>query len=187
MGISGPIATVHNKHLCHELAALTRIALATRSWLSDRSWIATVVLGNHPLSVRLHRRYLVIWPLYAALLGIVFVLLSVRTLRLRRRLQVAVGDGGNVLMLRAMRVHGNFAEYVPLGLLMIAGAEVLSAPAALVHGLGILLLVGRLVHAFGVSQEPEMFAYRVGGMALTFICYLVAAAVIIWLVIAGGA
>jgi sulfate-transporting ATPase len=41
----------------------------------------------------------VIWPLYAALLGILFVLLSVRTLRLRRRLQVAVGDGGNVLML----------------------------------------------------------------------------------------
>jgi len=107
-------------------------------------------------------------------------------LRLRRRLQVAVGDGGNVLMLRAMRVHGNFTEYVPLGLLMIAGAEVLSAPAALVHGLGNLLIVGRLVHAFGVSQESEVFAYRVGGMALTFTCYLAAAAAIIWLVIAGG-
>jgi hypothetical protein len=130
---------------------------------------------------------LVIWPIYAALLGIVFVLLSVRTLRLRRRLQVAVGDGGNVLMLRAMRVHGNFAEYVPLGLLMIAATEVMSAPAVLVHGLGILLLVGRLIHAFGVSQEAEVFAYRVGGMALTFTCYLVAAAAIVWQVIAGGA
>ena len=128
-----------------------------------------------------------IWPIYAALLGIVFVLLSVRTLRLRRRLRVAVGDGGNALMLRGMRVHGNFAEYVPLGLLLIAGAEVLSVPAALVHGLGIVLLVGRLLHAFGVSQEAEVFAYRVGGMALTFTCYLVAAAAIIWQVIAGGA
>jgi uncharacterized protein len=129
----------------------------------------------------------VIWPIYAALLGIVFVLLSVRTLRLRRRLRVAVGDGGNALMLRGMRVHGNFAEYVPLGLLLIAGAEVLSAPAVLVHGLGIVLLVGRIVHAFGVSQELEVFAYRVSGMALTFTCYLVAAAAIIWQVIAGGA
>jgi hypothetical protein len=128
-----------------------------------------------------------IWPIYAAFLGIVFVLLSVRTLRLRRRLQVAVGDGGNALMLRGMRVHGNFAEYVPLGLLLIAGAEVLSAPAVLVHGLGIVLLVGRLVHAFGVSQEVEVFAYRVSGMALTFTCYLVAAAAIIWQVVAGGA
>jgi uncharacterized protein len=87
----------------------------------------------------------VIWPIYAALLGVVFVLLSVRTLRLRRRLRVDVGDGGNALMLRGMRVHGNFAEYVPLGLLLIAGAEVLSAPVVLVHGLGIVLLVGRLV------------------------------------------
>jgi hypothetical protein len=129
----------------------------------------------------------VIWPIYAALLGIVFVLLSVRTLRLRRRLQVAVGDGGNALMLRGMRVHGNFAEYVPLGLLLVAGAEVLSAPAVLVHGLGIVLLVGRLVHAFGVSQEVEVYAYRVSGMALTFTCYLVAAAAIIWQVVAGGA
>ena len=128
-----------------------------------------------------------IWPIYAALLGIVFVLLSVRTLRLRRRLRVAVGDGGNALMLRGMRVHGNFAEYVPLGLLLIAGAEVLSVPAALVHGLGIVLLVGRLLLAFCVSQEAEVFAYRVGGMALTFTCYLVAAAAIIWQVIAGGA
>lgn len=65
-----------------------------------------------------------IWPIYAALLGIVFLLLSIRTLRLRRRLRIAVGDGGSVLMLRAMRVHGNFAEYVPLALLLIAGTEV---------------------------------------------------------------
>lgn len=128
-----------------------------------------------------------IWPIYAALLGIVFLLLSIRTLRLRRRLRIAVGDGGNVLMLRAMRAHGNFAEYVPLALLLIAGTEVLSAPAALVHGLGIILLVGRLVHAFGLSQEAEVFAYRVGGMALTFTCYFVAAAAIIWMVSAGDA
>ncbi|SEO89145.1 MAPEG family protein [Aquisalimonas asiatica] len=128
-----------------------------------------------------------VWPIYAALLGIVFVLLSVRTLRLRKRLRIAVGDGGNALMLRAMRVHGNFAEYVPLALLLIAGAEVLSAPAVLVHGLGIALLVGRVVHAFGVSHEAEVFAYRVGGMALTFSCYVVAAAAIVWLTVTGVA
>ena len=88
-------------------------------------------------------------------------------------------------MLRAMRVHANFAEYVPLGLLLIAGVEVLSAHAVLVHGLGIVLLIGRLIHAFGVSQEAEVFLYRVSGMALTFTCYFVSAAAIIWYVIAG--
>ena len=128
-----------------------------------------------------------IWPVYAALLGVMFVLLSIRTLRIRRRLKVAVGDGGDALMLRAMRVHANFAEYVPLGLLLIAGVEVLSAPPALVHGLGIVLLTGRLTHAFGVSQEAEVYLYRVTGMALTFTCYLMASAAIIWHVIAAGA
>ena len=53
-------------------------------------------------------------PIYAALLALLFLALSVRTLRLRRRLNISVGDAGNTKMLRAMRAHANFAEYVPL-------------------------------------------------------------------------
>jgi len=56
MGISGPITTVHDKHLWRELTAVACISLATRRWLSDRSRIATVVLGNHPISVGLEKR-----------------------------------------------------------------------------------------------------------------------------------
>ena len=52
--------------------------------------------------------------MYAGILALFLVALSVRTLRTRRRNQIAVGDGGNSEMLRAMRVHGNFAEYAPL-------------------------------------------------------------------------
>jgi hypothetical protein len=50
-------------------------------------------------------------PGYAALLGMIFVILSLRTirLRLRRRHRVAVGDGDNAELRRAMRVHANFA------------------------------------------------------------------------------
>jgi len=62
--------------------------------------------------------------LYAALLGLLFVVLSVRTLLLRRRLSIAIGDAGSESMLRAMRVHANFAEYVPLSLLLIYLVEV---------------------------------------------------------------
>jgi hypothetical protein len=53
MGIPGPITTVQDEHLCHELTAVTRIALATKRWLSDKSRRAGVVLGNHPISVGL--------------------------------------------------------------------------------------------------------------------------------------
>lgn len=121
-----------------------------------------------------------IWTIYAALLALLFLVLSVRTLRLRRRLQVAVGDGGSALILRAARVHGNFAEYAPFGLLLIFACEQLAAPALFIHTLGTSLLVGRLVHAYGVSQEREVFAYRVIGMSLTFACYVLAIGYILW-------
>ena len=80
--------------------------------------------------------------MYAGILALFFVALSVRTLRTRRRNQIAVGDGGNSEMLRAMRVHGNFAEYAPLALLLIALVESNGAGANWVHALGTALVVG---------------------------------------------
>lgn len=108
-----------------------------------------------------------ITPLYAALLGLLFVALSVRTLLLRRRLRIAVGDGGNKQMLRAMRVHANFAEYTPISLLLIFMLKLAGAPRAWPHALCICLVVGRIVHAYGVSSVTEDYRYRVVGMAMT--------------------
>jgi len=110
-----------------------------------------------------------ILPLYAALFALLFVALSVRTLRLRRSLRIALGDSGNERMLRAMRVHSNFAEYVPFCLFLIFLVEMQGGHPLLVNGLCIFLLIGRLSHAFGVSQTIETYKFRVFGMALTFI------------------
>lgn len=109
-------------------------------------------------------------PLYAALLALLFIALSVRALRLRRKLKIAVGDAGNTHMLRAMRAHANFAEYVPMCLLLLTLVELHGGRNPWVlHGLGLTLLAGRLAHAWGVSQEPENYRFRVYGMVLTFI------------------
>lgn len=105
---------------------------------------------------------------YAALLGLLFVALSVRTLRLRRVLGIAVGDAGNPKMLRAMRVHSNFAEYIPFALFLIYLSETQGVNRLLVHALCLALLVGRLSHAYGVSQLNENYRFRVAGMAMTF-------------------
>jgi uncharacterized protein len=107
-------------------------------------------------------------PLYAALLALLYVYLSVRTIRLRRKLQVALGAGEHPEMLRAMRVHANFAEYVPLALILVLMVEAQGTAAWLVHALGAALLMGRCLHAYGVSQVKETFAFRVSGMTLTF-------------------
>jgi uncharacterized membrane protein YecN with MAPEG domain len=116
-----------------------------------------------------------ILPLYAALLALLFVVLSVRTLRLRHGLRIAVGDAGDERMLRAMRVHANFAEYVPLCLFLLYLLEVQGAAAWYLHALGACLLAGRLVHAFGVSHVRENFRYRIVGMTLTLGVLLTAA------------
>ena len=107
-------------------------------------------------------------PLYAGLLALLFVALSVRTLRLRHGLRIAIGDAGDARMLRAMRVHANFAEYVPLSLLLLYFVESSGAAPWFVHALGLCILIGRVLHAVGVSQVRERFVFRVLGMALTF-------------------
>jgi len=133
--------------------------------------------ARHVLKVRVH---MLIVSSYAALLALVYVALSVRTLRLRRRLRIPVGDGGDPAMLRAMRVHANFAEYVPLSLMLVFFVEAGGAPSPLVHGLALSLLAGRCAHAYGVSQTTENFRWRVAGMVMTFAALLIAAAYLLW-------
>jgi len=111
---------------------------------------------------------MLVTPFYAALFGLLFFALSVRTIRLRGKLRIGIGDADNPEMLRAMRVHANFAEYVPLSLLLIYMLESHGATVVLVHALCVVLLAGRLVHAYGVSRLKEDFRLRVFGMACTF-------------------
>ncbi len=117
---------------------------------------------------------MLVTPFYAGIAALIFVFLSVRTLMLRRQLRVAVGDSDEPLLLRATRVHSNFAEYVPLSLILLYFLEIQGAASAMVHGLAIALLVGRLVHAYGVSQVEENYRFRVLGMALTLLVIIAA-------------
>ena len=118
--------------------------------------------------------------IYAAILGLVFVFLSVRVIRLRRLNQIALGYGEDQLLTRAARVHGNFAEYVPLSLLLIYFLEISTAPAGLVHGLGIVLVISRGIHAYGVSQPDEDYRLRVTGMSGTFAVIVIASLAILY-------
>jgi hypothetical protein len=125
-----------------------------------------------------------ITAVYAGLLGLVFIVLSARVIGQRRGAKVSLGDGGNAVLLRRMRVHGNFAEYVPLALVLLGLAESLGAPAWLLHTAGAGLLAGRLSHAFGVSQTPERFLFRVSGMAATLTVLGLLSAICLYLGIA---
>ena len=115
-----------------------------------------------------------ITPFYAALIALIFVILSVRTLLLRRRLGIAIGTGEDLKLTRAMRVHSNFAEYVPIALILIYFLEVGSDTDVGIHILCVALIAGRLLHAYGVSQIKEDYRFRVAGMILTLGCMIFA-------------
>lgn len=109
-----------------------------------------------------------ITPSYAAALALVFLILSARTILIRRSVGIGLGDGDNQSLTKAIRAHGNFAEYVPFTLLLCYFLEVMpGSPAWIVHVCCASLLVGRVVHAAGVSRLSEDFRFRVGGTALT--------------------
>ncbi|MDX2158608.1 MAG: MAPEG family protein [Hyphomicrobiaceae bacterium] len=109
-----------------------------------------------------------ITAVYASLLAVLFVVLSLRVILVRRGARVSLGDGGDDELLRRMRVHGNFAEYVPLALVLMGLAESLKLEPLILHGLGLTLLAARICHAVGLSPSPSIMPLRVAGMALTF-------------------
>lgn len=109
-----------------------------------------------------------ITPIYAGLLGLVFIVLSMRVIKVRRVAQIGLGDGGNQLLLSRQRAQGNFAEYVPIALILMALAELQDAQAWIVHAIGLTLIAGRIMHAYGLSQEPKSYRFRIYGMSCTF-------------------
>ena len=93
---------------------------------------------------------------------------SFAVIGLRRKNKVGLGSGGHEDLERAIRTQGNFAEYVPFGIILVACLELNSAPWCLVAIPGIALIIGRLIHAKGMNIPPPDFSQRVLGMKFTF-------------------
>jgi hypothetical protein len=105
--------------------------------------------------------------LYAALSALLYLALSLRVVRLRMKLGQPFGDAGSDGLTRAVRVHGHFAEYMPLALVLLLLLEMTRWPAWALHGYGILLLASRLVHAIGLMRVPEHLGWRLAAMVIT--------------------
>ncbi len=119
-------------------------------------------------------------PVYAAVLAILFVYFAIRTIRTRQRLRISLGDSGDAAMLRAIRVHANFAEYVPFAILLAAFVEIEGTRPYVVHALCATLLLGRLLHAAAIGGPRMIFPLRVSGMVLTFTSLLGSAAILLY-------
>jgi uncharacterized membrane protein YecN with MAPEG domain len=110
--------------------------------------------------------------LYAGVNILILLALAVLVVMGRRKHKISLGDAGNEDFARAVRAHGNAAEYIPAGLvgiLMLALLEP-AAPLWLLHVSGISLTAGRILHGFGL-HTGVLNAGRMLGMVLTWIAF----------------
>ncbi len=120
-------------------------------------------------------------PIYAALLTFFYIFLSLRIAFVRRRERISLGDADDPALRTRIRVHANFVEYAPFGLLLLLLIEIQGGHLVLLHVTGLMLLIGRVGHAWGLSQYPQSIPLRSSGMVLTFSSMSIAALANLWL------
>lgn len=114
--------------------------------------------------------------LYAGILGLLLVALSLRVVIVARvGAQIPYGDGGENELTPVIRSHGNFIEYVPMALLLIGFVEFTGTSNTLIHGLGIALVIARVLHAAGLKANQGPTFGRVAGAAITWLVIAIAA------------
>jgi uncharacterized membrane protein YecN with MAPEG domain len=123
-------------------------------------------------------------PLYAGILVLWFVVLSARVVDIRRR-GISFGDNGDRAITPVVRAHANFAEYVPLALLMMAFLEASRVSIYWLHALGVALVVARLLHGLALSFDWQRRAGRMVGAGLTFIVLVIEAVQCLYIGIKG--
>ncbi|MEE8388703.1 MAG: MAPEG family protein [Acidiferrobacterales bacterium] len=106
--------------------------------------------------------------IYAALAGIIIVGLAFRVVRLRRRERIALGHGDNKYLRRAIRVHANATEYIPIILILMLLLEINGGPTWQLHFFGVLTILGRLMHAWWLSRFTGKSFGRTWGTVISW-------------------
>jgi uncharacterized membrane protein YecN with MAPEG domain len=118
---------------------------------------------------------------FAAVLGLLLIVLSLLVSRHRLKLNQGLGVSEDIDFQATVRAHANLVEYAPLGLIMLAVAELNGVPGTLIYWTGLGFVVGRLLHAFGMINGrggPHMA--RMAGILLTWLTILVLAVLLLW-------
>jgi uncharacterized protein len=118
--------------------------------------------------------------LWTGLFLILLLVLSVLVTRQRRKHHVEIGDGGVPAVNQAIRAFGNATEYIPAALVALGMLALVSAPPLLIHMIGLVLFVGRVLHAVGLSRSTAASWPRAVGVLATWIAYIAASAALLF-------
>ena len=111
--------------------------------------------------------------LTAGILGVIFFALTVWVVAERNKTKQMLGDGGSQTLQIAIRGHANFAEFVPLILILLAALAHEGANSLFFLVLCVALVLGRILHPIGIRNLKPNVPRAVGAM-LTWIVLLVA-------------
>ena len=102
----------------------------------------------------------------AAILGALYIYMTLRIGIQRKNDRIAMGDNGDAALAKKIRGHANAAEQIPLGLILIGLNEAMnSGPTAMT--LAALLIIGRVMHASHFYGDNKPIQLRAYGMLLT--------------------
>ncbi len=163
-----------------------RVLLEGGRWVPDSSRAPEPVLAPVPADPSLGFVLPRVSALFAGLLALLLLLLSARVSRWRYRAEAAFGDAGNAELARAIRVQANFIEYVPIALVLLTLLELGGLPSRWLWALGTLLLLARVLHAWGLSLSAGRSFGRYWGTALTWMVMMGMAVAAVWMALIGG-
>ena len=122
--------------------------------------------------------------LYAALLAAMQIIMIFRIVRRRWKYRVSLGDGGEEDLRRHVRAYGNFIETVPMALILMLVLELGGMALWIIHWLGAVLIISRIVHAIGMLTGKGYGNWRAAGMMFTLCVYLITGVMCLALVFA---
>ncbi len=104
-------------------------------------------------------------------LSFLYLYLTMLIVKHRHSFKIGFLDGNDKRFLARIRAHGNFSEYVPLILILMALAIFLNVPHYYLLLCVLATVIGRYAHAYGLlhSVREQHIRYRSIGMVLTLI------------------
>ena len=118
--------------------------------------------------------------LFAALLALLIIFLAYKVVNFRLKKKVGIGDNGDKDGMRAIRVHANAVEYIPMIIILMGIYEVNGGSSMVLYIVGTLAVIARAMHAFGLSKSAGTSVGRLYGTLITWLLTIVLAALNIY-------
>ncbi|MEZ5461897.1 MAPEG family protein [Dokdonella sp.] len=124
--------------------------------------------------------------LYAALSALLLVVLGYRVIARRHGERIGIGDNGDRELAKRVRAHANAAEYLPIGLILMLALEWNQTLPWILHLFGVVFILGRILHAWGMSSSSGPSKGRIFGMILTLTSLIGMSLLLLWQFLLGA-